>query len=72
VVKATLKKTVGVILIILGVLALVTPFTPGAWLVFIGLEFLGFRLAFWSRIKAWLKRRKETEKDSIENKENEL
>lgn len=39
-----LKKTIGIILIVLGVLALITPFTPGGWLAFIGLGLLGFRL----------------------------
>lgn len=29
---------------ILGVLALLTPFTPGSWLALIGLELLGLRL----------------------------
>ena len=39
-----LRKIVGVVLIILGVLALLTPFTPGSWLAFIGLGLLGFKL----------------------------
>lgn len=50
------KKTIGILLIIVGLLALVTPFTPGSWLVFIGLEFLGLRLAFRDKIKAWIKK----------------
>ena len=36
-----LKKIVGVILILLGLFALVTPLTPGSWLALIGLEMLG-------------------------------
>ncbi len=48
-----LKKIIGVILIIVGFLALITPFTPGSWLMFVGLEFLGVRLAAWEKIKAW-------------------
>jgi hypothetical protein len=47
-----MKKVVGVLFIILGILALVTPFTPGSWLVFVGLEILGVRIAFWEKIKA--------------------
>ena len=31
-------------MIILGVLALLTPLTPGSWLALIGLEILGLRL----------------------------
>ena len=55
-IKIITKKTIGVILIIIGLLALVTPFTPGSWLIFIGLEFLGFRILFWDKVKARLKK----------------
>ena len=51
------KKGTGVALILLGLLALFTPFTPGSWAVFIGLELLGVRLAFWRKIAEWWKRR---------------
>lgn len=47
-----LKKMIGVVFVIIGVLAFVTPFTPGSWLIFVGLEFLGFRILFWEKIKA--------------------
>jgi len=40
----TLRKIVGVVLIILGILALLTPFTPGSWLAFVGFGLLGFKL----------------------------
>ncbi len=46
-----LKKVVGVILVVIGLLALVTPFTPGSWLIFVGLELLGVELIFWDKIK---------------------
>jgi len=52
-IKITVKKIIGILLIIIGLLALVTPFTPGSWLIFIGLEFFGFRVLFWDKIKAW-------------------
>ena len=48
------KKILGVVLIIIGFLALITPFTPGSWLIFVGLEFLGVHLAVWQKLKAWL------------------
>ena len=41
--KTILKKTLGVILIIVGLAALLTPLTPGSWLALIGLELLGIR-----------------------------
>jgi hypothetical protein len=41
--KVIIKKVIGVILIIVGLAALLTPFTPGSWLALIGLELLGIR-----------------------------
>jgi uncharacterized protein YqgC (DUF456 family) len=40
------KKILGIALIIIGFVALLTPFTPGSWLIFVGLELLGFRILF--------------------------
>lgn len=45
------KKVLGVIAIIIGIFSLITPFTPGSWLIFVGLGMLGFRLLFWKKIK---------------------
>jgi len=45
------RKVIGVALIIIGVVALITPLTPGAWLAIVGLEMLGIRFLFWERIK---------------------
>jgi len=56
--KTVLKKIAGVALVILGAAALVTPFTPGAWLIFIGLGLLEFRLVLWDRIKAKFRKQK--------------
>jgi c-di-AMP phosphodiesterase-like protein len=41
--KTIFKKVLGVILIIIGLIALFTPFTPGSWLALIGLELVGIR-----------------------------
>jgi hypothetical protein len=41
--KTVIKKVIGIILIIVGLVALFTPFTPGSWLALIGLELLGIR-----------------------------
>lgn len=51
-----LKRIGGVILIIIGFLALVTPLTPGAWLMFVGLELIGVRLAAWDKLKVWFQK----------------
>ena len=53
-VKPVMKKILGVVLVLIGVLALVTPLTPGAWLILVGLGLLGFRMAAWDKVKAWL------------------
>jgi hypothetical protein len=50
--QAKLKKNLGVFFIVVGFIALVTPFTPGAWLIPIGLGLIGVRLAFWEKIRA--------------------
>ena len=47
------KQVIGVILIVLGFLALVTPATPGSWLILLGLEFLGLRLLLSDRLLTW-------------------
>jgi hypothetical protein len=39
-----LKIVLGILLVIIGVLALLTPLTPGSWLALIGLEILGLRI----------------------------
>jgi hypothetical protein len=41
--KSIFRKILGVILIIIGLAALFTPFTPGSWVALIGLELLGIR-----------------------------
>lgn len=50
---SVLKKILGVLLILIGVLALITPLTPGSWLALIGLELLGLRTLFDDKIRAW-------------------
>jgi uncharacterized protein YqgC (DUF456 family) len=55
-IKIGVKKTIGILLIVIGLLALVTPFTPGSWLIFVGLELFGFRMLFWDKIKSWFQK----------------
>jgi drug/metabolite transporter (DMT)-like permease len=42
--RRALKIILGIFLVLIGVLALVTPLTPGSWLALIGLELLGLRI----------------------------
>lgn len=53
-----LKLIAGVALTIFGLVALVVPFFPFAWVALVGLELLGVRKSIWNRIKAWLPGRK--------------
>ncbi|OGY99406.1 MAG: hypothetical protein A2945_00940 [Candidatus Liptonbacteria bacterium RIFCSPLOWO2_01_FULL_52_25] len=48
------KRVLGIALIIVGLVALLTPLTPGSWLIIVGLEIFGIRLAAAEKIKAWL------------------
>jgi len=42
--RRTFKIILGVLLVLVGVFALLTPLTPGSWLALIGLEILGLRI----------------------------
>jgi hypothetical protein len=55
--RRIVKKVVGVILVIVGFLALVTPLTPGSWLIPIGLELLGWRMILQDKLLAWAQAR---------------
>ncbi len=48
--RPRLKKTVGWVCVILGGVAFVMPLVPGAPLLIVGLELVGFRLIFLDRI----------------------
>ena len=54
--RPRIKKAVGIILILIGLAALATPFTPGSWLAFIGLELLGVRILLLDKFKFWKKK----------------
>lgn len=50
----------GVALVLIGLAALITPLTPGGWLLFVGLELLGWRIAYGRYLhdaRTWLMRR---------------
>jgi hypothetical protein len=65
------KKIVGAIFIMLGLLAFLTPLTPGSWLVFVGAELLGIEMLSqrrvteqYQRFKYWLRTRVKKEDTS--------
>lgn len=53
--KKYFKKALGIILIILGFLALITPLSPGSWLILVGLELLGFGFLLEDKLPAFFK-----------------
>ncbi|MEX2014009.1 MAG: hypothetical protein WD896_01495 [Parcubacteria group bacterium] len=49
-----IRKAAGIILVIVGLLSIVTPFTPVGFLLLVGLELLGMRILVWDKLKNWL------------------
>ena len=56
-IKRIPRYIIGVILILLGFIALVTPLTPGSWLILVGLELLGLRILLQDKLLAWAQAR---------------
>lgn len=58
-IKNTVNKAFGFILIFLGVIFWLTPFTPGATLlIIIGLELIGLNMLFGQEMQDWLDKNK--------------
>ena len=55
--KKIAKQTVGIILIVLGLVALLTPLSPGSWLIPLGLEVLGLRILLQDKLLRWARAR---------------
>jgi hypothetical protein len=55
--RKSLRIMLGVVLIILGLAAALTPFSPGSWLALIGLEILGLRILLQRKFLSLLPRR---------------
>jgi hypothetical protein len=51
--KRILRVVLALVLILLGLAALLTPLTPGSWLILVGLELLGLRVLLRKRVCAW-------------------
>lgn len=67
--KKVLRIALGILLMILGVLALLTPFTPGSWLALIGLEILGLRLVLQRKLLSLLPQKyRRKVKDMLESR----
>jgi uncharacterized protein YqgC (DUF456 family) len=67
--RKVLKIILGIVLILVGVFALLTPLTPGSWLALIGLEILGLRIILERKIINWLPHKyRQKVKDLFERK----
>ncbi|MFB0555934.1 MAG: PGPGW domain-containing protein [Phycisphaerae bacterium] len=55
--RRTFRIILGIVLIILGIFAALTPFSPGSWLALIGLEILGLRILFQRKLLSWTPRK---------------
>lgn len=51
-VKRSIKRGIGIFLIVFGILGMILPILPGWWVGLIGLELLGWRLII-DRKKSW-------------------
>ncbi|MHC4594652.1 MAG: hypothetical protein ACYS9C_01795 [Planctomycetota bacterium] len=51
------RTILGVVLIILGVAAALTPFSPGSWLALIGLEILGLKMLLPRKLRSLIPRK---------------
>jgi drug/metabolite transporter (DMT)-like permease len=51
------RTILGIVLIILGVAAALTPFSPGSWLALIGLEILGLKMLLPRKLRSLIPRK---------------
>jgi len=52
------RKIAGITLVVIGLLSIITPFTPVGFLLVLGLEILGVRMLAWDKFKAWWRKSK--------------
>lgn len=52
------KRALGYLLVFLGILSILTPFTPFGILFLVGLELLGVRKTYYERAKAWFDKKR--------------
>lgn len=56
--RQQLKRFIGCIFILLGLFALLTPMTPGSWLILIGMEMIGLGFLIPRKVRsAWDKKK---------------
>ncbi|MDO8569726.1 MAG: hypothetical protein Q7R89_03075 [bacterium] len=50
------RKITGVVLVIVGLISIITPFTPLGFFLLLGLEVLGIRILVGKKLKSWFKK----------------
>jgi len=63
IIPTTLRKPIGVFLVVLGLILHLIPLFPAGWIIVLGLELIGVRILFRDKFKSWLKSKKN--KDDI-------
>ncbi|MEI6650580.1 MAG: hypothetical protein WCL23_04065 [Candidatus Moraniibacteriota bacterium] len=53
-IDSRLRKSLGVLVVVIGLLLHLIPLFPASWIIVIGLELLGLRMILWDRLKRWL------------------
>ena len=53
-IDSRLRKPLGVLIVVAGLLLHLIPLFPASWIIVIGLELLGLRMILWDRLKRWL------------------
>jgi hypothetical protein len=56
-IKKIIRYAIGIFLILVGFIALVTPLSPGSWLILVGLELLGLRILLQDKLLTWARAR---------------
>lgn len=49
-----IRKPLGIIIVIFGLILHLIPFFPASWIIVLGLELIGIRILLQDKIKAWL------------------
>jgi len=55
--NSKIRKVAAVALIIVGLLSIITPFTPLGFLLILGLGIFGIKTLAWKQLKNWFKKR---------------
>lgn len=52
-----IRRAIGVMLVMTGLISVITPFTPVGFLLLLGLEILGLRVLVGDKLRDWFRKR---------------